>query len=78
MEQILGPSMPHIVQVYQTTEKLQNSQLIPISHQSLSDTQSKVTYQQEIQSASLPVSENIVITCETQLNTSSSLQSQVP
>lgn len=79
MEQIQGPSMPHIVQVYQTSEaKLQNSQLIHISHPPLSEAQAKVAYQQEVQPASLPVSENIVITCETQLhNSSSTMQSQV-
>lgn len=58
------PSIPHIVQVYQSPEssaKMQNPQIIHISHPSLQTSQGKVTYQQTITSKSLhiPVTSHI-------------------
>lgn len=51
-------TIPHIVQVYQppaSTTKIQNRQIIHISHPSLQASQEKVTYQQTITSKSLHI-----------------------
>ncbi|KAL0878742.1 hypothetical protein ABMA27_003789 [Loxostege sticticalis] len=60
MEQMQQPqqTIPHIVQVYQppvTTTKIQNPQIIHISHPSLQTSQGKVTYQQTITSKTLHI-----------------------
>lgn len=52
------PSIPHILQVYQspdTDAKLQNTQIIHISHPSHQASQGKLTYQQTITSKSLHI-----------------------
>lgn len=51
-------TIPHIVQVYQPpvpTTKIQNPQIIHISHPSLQTSQGKVTYQQTITSKTLHI-----------------------
>ncbi|XP_049875139.1 uncharacterized protein LOC126373153 [Pectinophora gossypiella] len=71
------PSMPHIVQVYQpsvSSTKIQNPQIIHISHPTLTTSQpTKITYQQTVTSGSLtiPVSDvesrlqnQIVMSCQ--------------
>jgi hypothetical protein len=59
MDQLQTPqAIQHIVQLYQppvSTNKIQNPQIIHISHPSLSTSEGKVTYQQTITSKSLHI-----------------------
>lgn len=59
MEQLQQPAtIPHLVQVFQpsiSNSKIQNPQIIHISHPSLSTSQGKVTYQQTITSESIHI-----------------------
>lgn len=75
MEQLQPPTIPHLVQVYQpsvTNSKMQNPQIIHISHPTLPTSQGKVTYQQTITSESIhiPVTSQHVTEIQSQIQMS--------